>query len=266
MSLARTALRLAAINALCADPVIVATVTTARVFDSLIEEFEAETLVPTIVVLTEADSGEAFDRQNGGPPFDQTCSLSLEIAMRQTVQDDESTPGLAIPATNAELEASLDLIEEAAVNAITIADTPQAFLIRKAVTRRMVKRESTRFAADGTGVKYAVREVVLTVELKGDDVRNPLDVPTGPFANLPNPLRSVAAALPPDSYGAEICTRIAAVLAAPTSLQFSGANMTFAPKPVVYPAAAPTPITADPDVPVRFGDTITIPAEASDGT
>ena len=264
MSLARTALRLSVVSALQADPVLAVIVTPDRVYDSLIQEFEAETLVPTIVVLTEADSGEAFDRQNGGPPFNQTCSLSLEIAMRQTVQDDDGEPALGTVATDRELEASLDLIDEAAINAITIADTPQSRLVRQAVTRRIVKRDSNRFAADGTGVKYAIREVILSAELKGDDVRNPLDVPPGPFSSLPNPLRTVAEVLAPDSSGYAICVRIAMLLAGPAPQQFMGIDVTYAPKQPAYPPGPPVALT-DPSVPDPIEDIITIPPEAPDG-
>lgn len=264
MSLARTALRLAALAALRVDPVIADVVTPDRVYDSLIEEFEADNLVPTIVVLTEADSGEAFDRQNGGPPFDQVCSLALEIAMRQTVPNDDGSAFLSIPATDAELEASLDLIEHAAIIAVTVADTPESRLVRQAVTRRVTKRESNRFAADGTGVKYAIREVILTVELKGEDRANPLDVPAGPFAALPDPLRTVAASMPPDSSGLAICLRLAAALAGPAPQQFTGSDVTYAPKRPSYPPGSPVPLT-DPNVPDPFGDTVTVPPEASDG-
>ena len=263
MSLARTALRLSVSAALRADPVIAAIVTPARVYDSLIQEFEAETLVPTIVVLTEHDGGHAFDKGNGGPPFDQVCDLSLEIAMRQIVQDGD-TVALDVPATDRELEASLDLIEEAAINAITVADTPQSRLVRQAVTRRITKRESNRFAADGTGVKYAIREVVLTTELKGETVLNPLDIPPGPFAALPDPLRTVAAAMPVGSSGLAICQRITALLSGAPPQQFTGADVTYAPKAPTYPAAPPVPLT-DHTVPDPIADAIAIPTEAPNG-
>ena len=93
-ALARTALRLAGIEALLNDGIIAALCET-RVYDSRIAELTETKPVPVIVVLTEEMEGEAFSANNGGPPFDDHCELLLEIAMRAAVQpdgDDDATP------------------------------------------------------------------------------------------------------------------------------------------------------------------------------
>ena len=257
MSLARTALRLAVIEALKADATVTA-LCQDRIYDSLIEEFDSTQPVPMIVVLTEQDGGKAFNPQNGGLPFDQVCELTLEIACRQIAPDDPNgQPQIAIPQTDRELEANIDLLEQRAVEAITIADTPQSRLVRQAVTRRVTKFSSVRFASDQTGVKLAVRELRLTVELKGETPGNPLDMPAGPFALLPDPLRTVATAMLPGSSGLLTCQMIAAAIQGVTPAVFSGVDATYAFKRPAYPAGAPLGIT-DANRPDPFGQAITI--------
>lgn len=221
MSLARTALRLAVIEALNADPVI-ATLCAGRVYDSLIQEFDAAQPVPMIVVATEEDGGKAFNSQNGGVPFEETCELLFEIAVRQVVEGDEGEDAqLATPQTDAELEACIDLLEYAALNAVTVGQTAQARLVRKVVTRRASKFTSARFASDATGVKLAVREVRLTVELKGEGTVLPPEAGT-PYAALPDPLRTVCQAMPPGSSGEATCQMIANTITPPQDVPFQG--------------------------------------------
>lgn len=265
MSLARTALRLAVVEALRAD-VTVAVLCGDRIYDSLIEEFDSSKPVPMIVVLTEEDGGKAWNPQNGGLPFDQACELTLEIACRQTVADDaDGEPQIGIPQTDRELEATIDLLEQRAVEAITIADTPQSRLVRQAVTRRVTKFTSVRFASDQTGVKLAVRELRLTVELKGEIPGNPLDVPPGPFGTLPDPLRTVAAAMPSGSSGLLTCKMIAAAIQGVAPQAFTGVDVTIAVNHPTFPAGAPPPSDA-PNRPDPIGTTITITQGTSDGS
>lgn len=260
MSLARTALRLASIEALKASPVIAA-LCQDRVYDSLIEEFDSSDPVPLIVVLTEEDGGKAFSANNGGPPFSETCDMVLEIAVRQIVLDpaDPDEARIATPETDRELDAAIDLIEWAAVEAVSIADTPQSRLVRQAVTRRLLKFNSVRFTSDATGVKLAVREVRLTFELKGEDRVNPLDIATGPFATLPDPLRTVAAAMPSGSSAAKTCLMIADAIAGETPQPFAGVVAWHAIKRPSYPPMPPLPTTDEngPDPLVDFIPTST---------
>lgn len=167
-ALARTALRLAGIEALKADATIAA-LCGARIYDSRIESLTETEPVPVIIVLTEEMEGDAWSANNGGPPFDDHCDLVLDIAMRAQVQAEDSEPFIGTPETNAELEAGLDLLEHCAVDALCTAATPQSLLLRRAVTRRVGKQKSVRYVEAETGIKLAERMVTLTVQLKGAD-------------------------------------------------------------------------------------------------
>jgi hypothetical protein len=320
-ALARTALRLAGVEALNADPVIAA-LCDGRVYDSRIAELNETDAVPVIVVLTEAMEGEAYGDNNGGPPFNDHCELILDIAYRAIVLPegkDDAEPEIGVASTDRELEATLDLLEQRAVEALTVGDSDQSRLVRQ-VTRRISAQKSERFADDNTGVKLAIRQVTLTAELKGEDQRDArvladpvigaaqpgagnagngtlsfaspaydkwllkgtytviftgatafavtdpngaavgdgivdsgfqrqlyfgiapgstpfaagdvftIAVTQGPFAALPEPLRSVCNAMPQGSSGAAICTLLAAAYGTPAAIEFfTGANLTFAP-------------------------------------
>lgn len=219
MSLARTALRLAAIEALKSHPVIAARCP-GRVYDSRIGDFQHREPVPVIIVTTEELHGEPWNGQNGGGPWNDACDLVLEIAQTAFVETDDG-PFLFRPETDRELEAALDLLEECADWMVTLGRvhlwartrTPAGRVLIEAVTRRVVKRSSSRFASDDTGAKLAIHLLTFRVQLKGEDTagRKP---PTGPFASLPDPLRTVAASMPADSSGLLTCQMIAAELAA----------------------------------------------------
>src|SRR3954462_1828117 len=90
-ALARTALRLAGMAALNADPVI-ADLVGGRVFDSRIESLAETEPVPVITVLTEEMQGDAWSANNGGAPFNDHCELVLEIAARGLVPAHDDDP------------------------------------------------------------------------------------------------------------------------------------------------------------------------------
>ena len=248
MSLARTALRLAGIAALNADPVIAA-LCPDRVFDSRIDLLDAADPVPVIVLLTEDDTGRAWSTNNGGPPFDHACDLQLEISMRVVVPTgDADDVQIGIAETDAEAEATIDLIEERAVDALTVADTPQAALIRSAVTRRATELKSIRYASAESGSKIALRVVTLTVHLKVDQP-DPTQTPTGAFAALPEPLRSVAAAQPATSSAYLTCLGIVAKLGVTAPVPLRGMDFTIQPQARFDPRNPPyvgDPFATDP--------------------
>jgi hypothetical protein len=178
-ALGRTALRLAGIAALNADPVITALCPPSRVFDSRIAVFNETEPVPVIVVLTEEMEGDAYDDAGGGPPFDDKVDLVVEIAIRAIVAtdgQDDATPVIGVPETDAEMEATLDMIEHRALEALTVADTAQSLLVRQAVLRRAEKQKSQRFVDDATGAKLAIRQLMLTASLKGEDQQNAVEL------------------------------------------------------------------------------------------
>lgn len=256
MSLARTALRLAAVEALKVDPVIAA-LCAGRIYDSRIGDFSHREPVPVIILRTEDDQGGAFSRQNGGAPFDRTCDLTIEVAMQAlAVDQDGAVLGIGTPATDRELEAVLDLIEERAVEVLTVGDSAMARLVRQ-VTRRVTRVGSTRFATDDTGERLAIRLVSLAAELKGED-RDITVAPAGPFAKLPDPLRTVCAALPAGSSGAVVCQMIVDALPAETLTPFAGADLTLQPVPSLSPAGPPKPPTDPAGTPAIVDKTMSI--------
>jgi hypothetical protein len=241
MSLARTALRLAVSRDLLADPVI-ATLCLGRVFDSIMDPPTSKKFEPIITITTEDDDGEAFDKQNGGVPFDQTVDLVLEIAMAARGEGDDDDP--LIPVTDRELEAMLDLVEHRAVEVITVGEGPA--LTRK-VCRRVPKYKSSRFPDNENGLRLAIRVVTLSVDLKGEDQLDIREVPTGPFANLPNPLRTICQLLPAGMSGAKVCQMISDALPPVGVDLFEGADLTMRPDPS---APLPKPAEGEPHAPL----------------
>lgn len=241
MSLALTALRLQAIAALNSHPVIRSLVG-GRVYDSRISEFDYREPVPVITLTTEELSGEAWDEGNGGAPFNDACNLVLEVAMNIIVDQELADgippePMIGAPATDAEMEAKLNLIAWAAENMLTLGratpetpSTPEGQLLLKAVTRRCTKRTMSRFASDETGEKLAIQMLTFEVQLKGEERDNPLDPPTGEFATLPDPLRTVCESLPEWSSGAVTCRMLAAALTLPQQHRFNVGTMEAPPQ------------------------------------
>lgn len=242
MSLARTALRLATVEALNADPTI-AFLCQGRVFDSRLSELEAADPVPVIVVSTEEANGRGTSDNNGGPPFFDKCELVIEFSLRVTAPGEGGGVDVMLVETDREAESRLDLLEHRAVEAVTVADTPQSRLIRKHVTRRVTEYKSIRFSSDETALKLAVRMLHLTTELKGDDRFDATVAPTGPYAALPQPLRAVAEAMPPGSSGKATCDQLAALATGEPIVPFHGLDATVAPV-VIDPASPPVPPTS----------------------
>lgn len=207
MSMERTALRLSVERALLADPVVTA-ICENRIFDSRMQDFKAGEPVPVVIMTTEQAKGEAWGENNGGPPFNNICALTFEIALRSTEIDDRGDLiGYGTPVTDRELEAILDMLETRISWVMAESRTPEAELVRK-VLRRIARYESERFTTDDTAEKLAIRLVTLHVELIGEEPRASWDVPPGDFNLLPDPLRTVCAAMPEGSSGYLTCKLI----------------------------------------------------------
>ncbi len=242
MSLALTALRLQAIAALLADPAIAA-LCGPRIYDSRIADFDHKEPVPTIVVTTEEMAGDAYSANNGGPPFDLRADLVFEIAQTATGDMDvggQTVMGIGPVATDRELEAYLDFLADRVPRVIGAGESPEAILLREAVTRRITKVKSSRFSTDETGEKFAIRLLTLTVALKGYDESDELDdPPTGEFASLPEPLRTVAQAA--TGSARDTCLMLAGIGDPPSpepAPPFAGVGMILAPQPL---SSAETP-------------------------
>lgn len=238
MSLIRTALRLQAIETLNSDPVILSLVQ-GRVFDSRISALDHREPVPVILVTTEETKGEAWSKQNGGSPFGLTCDLILEIAMNAiSGEGDDAT--INYVGTDRELEASLDLIEERAVEVLTVGETSAAQMLRAHVVKRVPRMASSRFATDQTGEKLAIRLLTITVELLTYRPDEPFDASTGPYAAFPEPLRTLAPFFADEGSARRTCDLLAAQMAPcagvlPAPLPFAGIGLTIAPHDIGTP-------------------------------
>jgi hypothetical protein len=230
VTLARTAMRLAAINSLQgADTNSGPTIANNRVYDSRITDFSPETFVddakPTVIVMTDADEGEQLSRQNGGPPFHRLIDLVFEIGIVQT-QKDGTDFVVGYPDTDARHEAALDTLEFQISRRLGYDPDASAVLFRKFV--RPQKHECHRQVLDDAGVKIACRILTWTCEVNDDQVivyNTANGVPVG-LASLPEPLRSVAAAMPAGSSGADVCNAIIAALSPPTVGPLTGVDFT----------------------------------------
>lgn len=215
MTIARTALRLAAAQIIKGATGARPTIAEGRVYDSRIADIQPETFSedakPIVIVLTDGEEGEQLSKQNGGPPFRRMVDLVLELAMVQKVADGADFV-VGYPDTDARHEASLDFLEFQIMRELAIGQEPIAIQFRKIA--RIVKEDSHRQVMDDAGVKVACRVLTLVCDTVDDDLMivNTADTALTGFNRLPEPLRTIAGLLPSGSSGFDICTVMAAAL------------------------------------------------------
>jgi len=218
MSLSRTALRLATLEALRPTASIATdgpwpTLAGAAVFDSRvdpIDDMAPAERQPVVCVYTEHDEGSSSQRA-GGPPFRQIVDLVLELSVVVRVDDgaDPATYDAGIPETDAELEASLDLLEAQIKFALLYG--PAGALWRKVTGRKVTDPRSVPHRTSEEAVRLARRTVTWKCQVLDDcfEAAPPAD-PVG-LDRLPQPLRGVLAELAATAYGRKIGLGLAAV-------------------------------------------------------
>lgn len=220
--LARTALRLITVAALAGTADARPTIAAGRVDDSRLADLAPESVpddgLPVIMVIADDDDGDAWSEQNGGPPFDRMIDLNIEMSIASRVQyvdPDDPTNSMYVveaPDTDARLEASLDFLEFQTIRELAFGLSPYSIKFRQLA--RIEHRACHRAASDD-GVKIASRLLTLRCRIN-DDAIEVLDAlapaPVGLDA-LPEPLRSVAKLLPPESSGGVTCAALAAKIA-----------------------------------------------------
>lgn len=232
MTLARTALRLCVAAALKGEGGVYPTIAQGRVYDSRISDFDPGAFEadakPTIILLTDQDEGEELSHQNGGPPFRRMIELVFEIGMTQSVKDTEGWI-VGYPDTDARHEASLDYLEFQAIRRLSYDPAPLAVLFRQIA--RIRKYDCHRQVTDDTGVKIAARILTLTCQVSDDQVQiySTGDGQPSGIDALPEPLRSVAAALPDGSSGADIVAAIIGAMSTLTVPALDGLDITSSP-------------------------------------
>lgn len=227
MSLHRLALRLAAVEALCPAAYEATgpypTLAGSLVYDSRqvpIDQLAPDKPRPVLLVYTEEDKGTPWGSGRHRPD-EVLVTLVVEalIAARGTVLIDlpdgsTDTVGVAdVGPTDPEHEALLDVLE-AQVRYILDArqPAPSAALYRRiAMEVRSVESVPLRDAEKTT--RLAFRTISFSVQVKTTEWPAP-----GQPAGLPEPLRTVAEALPEGSYGRRICDRVAGLVPTPPGL------------------------------------------------
>lgn len=218
MSLARTALRLAALHALrpawTPDAGPWPTVAEGRVYDSHMEPIDdlaEDEMRPIILVFTDLDTAEPT-QPGGSPPWQRMVTMVFEISVVARGESDEAADTFVPvhPVTSAETEAVLDLLEAGLRFALTAA--PGGALFRKVA--RIASMESAVQRSAEEALRIAVRTITVRCVVIDDCFNlNPAAVLAG-NDRLPEPLKTVVAALPAGSYGKEIGTALAGTVPA----------------------------------------------------
>lgn len=233
MTMVRTALRLCVAEALRG-----ATIAGERVYDSRPGDFSPDSMpedaLPTIIVLTDKDEGEALSEQNGGPPFRRMVDVVFELALIQritieTLDEDGNVTGsefdVMTPDTDKRHEAALDLLEFQVKQCLSSDPVnPLSIIFRRLA--RVKKYDCHRQITDEAGVKIAARLLTWSCDITDDKMTIYASgaVPTG-LAVIPEPLRTVALALPENSEGLAICQGIAAAISTLSVAPLSGIDV-----------------------------------------
>lgn len=187
----------------------------AHVYDTRIDpldDLDPDTQQPIVCVYTDDTEGKA-GQLRGGPPFFDTIDLCFELSVVVKVPSDADPAVFVVadPETDAELEASLDLLE--AQIRFVLLFGPTGDIWRRISKRRVHTPHSTPHRSSEEGLRLARRIIKWSVEVH-DDCWDPAPVmaPTG-NAVLPFPLSFIATKLAAPSYGAKI---IAGLVAEPT--------------------------------------------------
>ena len=182
------------------------------VFDSRLDpldDMRADEQKPVIVVYTEEDNSDP-GQAAGGPPFKHTVDLVVEVsvvALAQVMVDGVAQYVPATPATDAQSEASLDLLE-AQVMFVLFA-SPIGYLWQKVTARRVIDIRSLPHRSSEEEVRIAMRSIRMKVTMNPDKLdAAPAVEPVG-IARLPQPLQDVFAALAPTAYGATLAAGLA---------------------------------------------------------
>ena len=218
MSLARTALRLTALEAVRPTAAAAAngpwpTLAGGNFFDSRldpIDNLDPQSLRPVGVVYTEFDDSDPMEGKHGSAPMWRNVDLTFELAIVART-DDGTAPELyeaGVPETDAELESSLDLFEGQVRFALLYGDT--GALWRKLTGVKIKDIRSNAHRTSEEQARLAMRTLVIKVMVPDDCYKAaPAATPTG-LDRLPDPLKTVVKALGETSYGRKIGEGLAA--------------------------------------------------------
>jgi hypothetical protein len=235
MSLARLALRLAALEALRPSATTASgpwpTIAGGNVFDSSIDPLSAATTPaeyetaldrldnnPVVTVYTEEDDLHPYSQKYPADEFVVTLVVELMIAARGVVQIDQGPDkppievgALESPITDRQHEALLDMLDSQVrfvLEPRRHAPSAAAFCAI-AMETRMVHSDPQR--SHDRAVRLASRTVKFHLKIRKEDWSA---VGASGLAALPDPLRAFAQGLPPGS-ALDACVKIAGLVAPP---------------------------------------------------
>lgn len=259
MSLARTALRLAVLEALnpfaqigAADPTW-PTFAADRVLDSKIEIDDATTetaKMPRVAVFVDEAKteglGSALDVTTAGDGRER-ATLAFEIMVPAVIREDNQVWVVPAAGTDAMAEGFLDMIEEQIRQRLADARMSEPLCL---VLDRIDGIESQPWRDADLDIRLSARRVEFACIIRQGGPW-PAPAETG-LAALPSPLREVALALPEGSYGRQVCDTLAAALGDKTvfpalaEIRLAGRlARTVEDTPADPPNAAATPPTGD---------------------
>lgn len=237
MSLARLALRLAAVESLSPYAVIGTgpwpTAAGAHVYNSRIdpieaaksqEEYETALLAlenkPVITVFTEDDHNEPYGSAKQFAD-EQICTLIVEIMIPQigqievkNAEGEVSQVGvLEAGATDSEREIILDTIDSQVRRVLDIRQNIDSLLRHVAMELRSIHDDPQRDAH--RGARFALRTVKFHFKLMKETWGAFGTTPAEGIAGLPVPLGTLAACLPAGSSALAACETVATLLAPP---------------------------------------------------
>ena len=234
--LARTALRLAAIEALAPAAAVASgaplpTIAGPRVYDSRQQPLDAVDEIEGLPILIVYTENQEFLPYGTGTtrPDNTTVTLIIEImiaakALVTIAMPDGSTQDvgtLDTPIMEGPQEALLDLLEATVrrrLDGVFDVDA-QTQLFRK-VCGGFKHVHSIPARDDTRTVRFAARTLTFEAKVVMDQWPAPSLSPSSPtgFDALPEPLKSVAKALPSSSPGFAICTLLAGAIVRPAAL------------------------------------------------
>lgn len=231
MSVSRLALRLAVVEALMPHTALVSglypTIAGRRVYDSrmdALDDAEIERAEPIAVVYTETQRDETKPGAKT-PASIPIITLVIEILVASAGQMVVTTPDgteetidtLAIVQADRQQEALLDLLEAQVRRALDPHSTEQSSALFRRTVVEVRDIESTPLRDAERTVRLAQRTLTFTLRVRETTWPAPDSIATG-LEGLPEPLRTVALALPAGSSARLMCEAMAPLVAAPTPL------------------------------------------------
>lgn len=181
----------------------------ADVFDTLMSPISMKEKYSAVVVLFTEEDNRDPGQLAGGPPYKRTVDFVIEMSIVAQVPnpDNLSIYDPAIPESDSETEASLDILEAQVDFQLQLA--PAGRMFRELTGQRITDFRSTPMRSSEEGARMAIRQLRMKITFDDDIyVAAPTAVAQG-LDRLPQPLRGVISKLADTHYGKELATSLA---------------------------------------------------------